>query len=95
MGNTSVEYLHTVIECAKLAFADREVYYGDPVVDDVPFDVLLSKDYAARRRELIGPEASLELRPGDWAIGIPEWTTFDVLEDNRQAALQRIDDPRR
>lgn len=90
MGNTSPEYLHTVIECAKLAFADREVYYGDPAVDHVPFDVLLSKDYAARRRELVGPEASLELRPGDVGFGIPEWTTFDVLADNR-AALQQTD----
>ena len=91
MGNTSAEYLHTFIECAKLAFADREVYYGDPAVDQMPFDVLLSKDYAARRRALIGPEASLELRPGDLGGGIPEWATFDVLADNR-AALQRMDE---
>lgn len=85
MGNTSVEYLHTVIECAKLAFADREVYYGDPAIDHPPFDVLLSKEYAARRRELIGAEASLDIRPGDLGSGIPEWTTFDVREDNRRA----------
>lgn len=85
MGNTSVEYLHTFIECAKLAFADREVYYGDPTLDDVPFDVLLSKEYAERRRLLIGAEASLELRPGDLGSGIPEWATFDVREDNRRA----------
>jgi len=90
MGNTSAEYLHTVIECSKLAFADREVYYGDPAIDRVPFDVLLSKQYAARRRELVGADASLELRPGDLGGGIPEWATFDVLEDNR-AALQRTD----
>ncbi len=85
MGNTSVEYLHTFIECTKLAFADREVYYGDRLHDDVPFDVLLSKDYAARRRALIGPEASLDIRPGDVGYGIPEWATFDVKEDNRRA----------
>ena len=90
MGNTSAEYLHTLIECAKLAFADREVYYGDPAFDNVPFDVLLSKEYAARRRDLIGPEASFELRPGDVGYGIPEWTTFDVREDNRRA-LGRMD----
>jgi len=85
MGNTSTEYLHTWIECAKLAFADREVYYGDPAVDKVPFDILLSKEYAGRRRELIGSEASLELRPGDIGAGIPGYATFDVLQDNRLA----------
>jgi gamma-glutamyltranspeptidase/glutathione hydrolase len=90
MGATSAEYIHTVIETAKLAFADREVYYGDPAIDDVPFDVLLSKEYAARRRELIGDQASLELRPGDVGYGVPEWATFDVREDNRQA-LGRMD----
>lgn len=89
MGNTSADYLHTLIECAKLAFADREVYYGDPAVDHMPFDVLLSKEYAARRRELIGAEASFELRPGDVGYGTPEWTTFDVREDNRQALGRR------
>jgi gamma-glutamyltranspeptidase/glutathione hydrolase len=85
MGHNSADYLHTWIECAKLAFADREAYYGDPQFDDVPFDVLLSKDYAAMRRELIGDEASLELRPGDVGQGVPDYVTFDVREDNRQA----------
>ena len=86
MGHNSAEYLHTVLECAKLAFADREAYYGDPDVDDVPLDVLLSKDYAAGRRELVGPAANLEMRPGDVGHGVPAYgTTFDVLEDNRRA----------
>ena len=93
MGNTSVEYLHTFIECAKLAFADREVYYGDPALDSVPFDVLLSKDYADRRRQLVGAEASPELRPGDLGSGIPDWATFDVREDNRRA-LGRYEEPK-
>ena len=65
MGHNSVEYLHTWIECAKLAFADREQYYADPDFVDVPLDVLLSKEYAAERRKLIDPDhASMELRPG-------------------------------
>jgi gamma-glutamyltranspeptidase/glutathione hydrolase len=85
MGHNSADYLHTWIECAKLAFADREAYYGDPLLDDVPFDVLLSKEYAARRRELIGAEASLEMRPGDVGHGVPEYVTFDVTRDNRRA----------
>jgi gamma-glutamyltranspeptidase / glutathione hydrolase len=58
------EYIHTVVECAKLAFADREAWYGDPRHADVPLAALLSADYAARRRALVGPVASPDLRPG-------------------------------
>jgi gamma-glutamyltranspeptidase/glutathione hydrolase len=89
MGHNSADYLHTWIECAKLAFADREAYYGDPLFDDVPFNVLLSKEYAAGRRGLIGPQASRELRPGDAGRGIPEYVTFDVREGNRRAVEAR------
>jgi gamma-glutamyltranspeptidase/glutathione hydrolase len=65
MGHNSIDYLHTWIECAKLAFADREYYYADPDFVDVPLDRLLSKDYAKERRDLIDKDtASLELRPG-------------------------------
>ena len=85
MGHNSAEYLHTVVECAKLAFADREAYYGDPRFDDVPFDQLLSKDYAAQRCGLVGEQASLEMRPGDLGDGVPAYATFDVAEDNRRA----------
>ncbi|WP_211267437.1 gamma-glutamyltransferase family protein [Nonomuraea candida] len=55
------DYLHTVTEAAKLAFADREAWYGDT---DVPMADLLSPAYNAERRRLIGDRASLELRPG-------------------------------
>jgi len=58
------DYIHTVVECAKLAFADREAWYGDPRCADVPLAALLSADYAARRRALVGPVASPDLRPG-------------------------------
>jgi gamma-glutamyltranspeptidase/glutathione hydrolase len=85
LGHNSADYLHTWIEGAKLAFADREAYYGDPLFDQMPFDVLLSKEYAAERRNLIGAEASRELRPGDVGRGVPTYTTFDVAEDNRRA----------
>ncbi len=85
LGHNSADSIHLLIECAKLAFADREAWYGDPDFDDVPLDVLLSRDYAALRRNLIGPEASLEMRPG--AIGqiTPVWATFDVAAYNRHA----------
>ncbi len=85
LGHNSAAYLHTLIECAKLAFADREAYYGDPLFDKVPFDVLLSKEYAARRRNLMGDKASRELRPGNVGTGSPAVATFDVAEDNRNA----------
>ena len=58
------DYVHTVIECAKLAFADREAWYGDPDFADVPLAALLSAAYADERRALVGERASEELRPG-------------------------------
>src|SRR5580692_1622501 len=64
MGATSADLIHTVVECAKLAFADREAWYGDPRASDVPVDALLSPEYASARRRLVGAEASGELRPG-------------------------------
>ncbi len=60
----SAEFVHLVVECAKLAFADREAYYGDPRHVDVPIQDLLSPAYAGERRMLITAEASNELRPG-------------------------------
>jgi gamma-glutamyltranspeptidase/glutathione hydrolase len=73
------------MEAAKLAFADREAYYGDPLFDAPPWDVLLSEEYAAGRRQLVGAQASLELRPGDAGHGVPAYATFDVLASNRAA----------
>src|SRR5262245_8275312 len=65
LGHNSAQYIHTVIEAAKLAFADRERFYSDPRFVDVPLKLLLSPDYADERRKLIDPKkASLLLRPG-------------------------------
>jgi gamma-glutamyltranspeptidase / glutathione hydrolase len=71
LGHASAEYVHTVTECAKLAFADREAWYGDPLFTDVPVDELLSTAYADERRKLVGAEASPELRPGSPGGRIP------------------------
>jgi gamma-glutamyltranspeptidase/glutathione hydrolase len=60
----STDHIHTVIESAKLAFADREAWYGDPDFADVPIAGLLDQGYASQRRRLITDRASLELRPG-------------------------------
>jgi gamma-glutamyltranspeptidase/glutathione hydrolase len=64
MGHNGADYVHTVVECMKLAFADREAWYGDPAFTDVPLDGLLSRAYADERRALVGDEASFDLRPG-------------------------------
>ncbi len=66
MGHNSADYIHFVVETAKLAFADREAYYGDPEFTKVPMNELLSPAYAEIRRALVDPRrASLDLRPGD------------------------------
>jgi gamma-glutamyltranspeptidase/glutathione hydrolase len=57
----SAELVHVVAEVAKLAFADREAWYGDV---DVPLATLLSRTYAAERARLVGPTADERLRPG-------------------------------
>ncbi len=58
------DFVHTVVECAKLAYADREAYYGDPNFVEVPLNHLLSDNYNLARSTEIGPRASLVLNPG-------------------------------
>src|SRR5437667_4875117 len=53
LGHNTPRALHIMTEAMKLAFADREAYYGDPLHVKVPADGLLSKEYAAARRALI------------------------------------------
>lgn len=56
LGHNSTAYIHTITEAVKLAFADRDAYYGDPDFVHVPLDELLSEDYCRKRRALIDPE---------------------------------------
>ena len=66
LGHNSPRYLHLLAEAIKLAFADREAYYGDPNHVKVPADGLLSKSYAQARRALIHDDhAWIETPPGD------------------------------
>jgi gamma-glutamyltranspeptidase / glutathione hydrolase len=78
------EFIHLVTECAKLAFADREAFYGDPGFVEVPIATLLSDGYSAKRRALVEAQASLMLRPGviegfGGAIPLHAHTTHDDL----------------
>jgi gamma-glutamyltranspeptidase/glutathione hydrolase len=64
MDPLGADFIHVLVEAQKLAYADREAWYGEPAGGDVPLAALLSPDYAAARRALIGDTASLDLRPG-------------------------------
>jgi gamma-glutamyltranspeptidase/glutathione hydrolase len=84
------EFVHVVVEAMKLAYADREAYYGDPDFIPVPLEVLLADDYAARRRGLITDSASLELRPGaieGYDVHIPQTA---ALDQDELAELNRL-----
>jgi gamma-glutamyltranspeptidase/glutathione hydrolase len=61
---TGPEFIHLQIECAKLAYADREKFYGDPNFNDIPIQTLLSDAYNDERRKLISEKASLDFIPG-------------------------------
>ena len=61
------DFIHVQVECAKLAYADRDAFYGDPDFVKVPMATLLSDTYNAERRKLVGEAASFELRPGSIA----------------------------
>lgn len=77
MDPVGADFVHLVTEAMKLAFADREAFYGDPDHVAVPMDTLLSGAYAADRRALIGREASLALRPGT-VPGFGNWVDHDA-----------------
>jgi gamma-glutamyltranspeptidase/glutathione hydrolase len=64
LSPVSAEFIHLQVEATKLAFADRDTFYGDPKFVDVPVDLLLSDAYNEQRRKLITDRASMELRPG-------------------------------
>ncbi len=54
--------IHQITEAMKLAYADREAWYGDGF--DTPLEDLLSAEYTTERAALVGPAASREVRPG-------------------------------
>jgi gamma-glutamyltranspeptidase/glutathione hydrolase len=85
--------VHTITECAKLAFADREAWYGDPRHTNVPMATLLSPAYNAERRKLIDDVASRELRPGSPDGRSPRLADPVVLADPTSAAAGATGEP--
>ena len=83
MDPAGPDFVHIVTEAMKLAYADREAYYGDPAHIDVPLETLLSPDYASARRGLIGAQASHAHRPGR----VPG---FEHLADGAIARAERF-----
>lgn len=99
-GEDESSRTHTVLECLKLALADREAWYADPALADVPVHDLLSDSYATERRRLVETTASTVLRPG--APGgrlpghLPEDTDEPIPSDSPQwtrAMLSGIPQP--
>ena len=68
MGHGSAAWVHRFVEAKKLAFEDRAHFYADPAFADVPTATLLSKDYAAERRKLVGDKAAKSYPPGNPAL---------------------------
>src|SRR6516225_987693 len=69
LGHNSADYIHQLTEALKLAFADREAYYGDPAVVEVPLATLISAEYAALRRESIRPDRANSGMPAPGDLG--------------------------
>jgi gamma-glutamyltranspeptidase/glutathione hydrolase len=83
MGLNSANYIHTMTEAMKLAYADRDTYYGDPRFNQIPADTLLSKAYGAERSKLIGDEASLEFRPGKIGDNPPQHPSLSQMAEHK------------
>ncbi len=89
MGYGSEQYVHTFVEAKKLAFEDRARFYADMDFVDVPVDWLISKEYAAQRRKLIGEKASAKLPAGDAPMdGDTIYLTVADAEGNMVSLIQ-------
>jgi gamma-glutamyltranspeptidase/glutathione hydrolase len=83
MAVNSADYIHLMTESLKLAYADRDTYYGDPNFNRIPTDTLLSKAYGAERRKLINNQASLEFRPGKIGDNPPAHPSLAQIEHHK------------
>ena len=96
MDPNGSEFVHYVTEATKLAFADREKFYGDPKFVDVPMGTLLSPEYNAARQAMIDPEASAQIRPGTVpgyggpvVYGLQDGSRHQVLEGGETISLEQ------
>jgi gamma-glutamyltranspeptidase / glutathione hydrolase len=89
MGVNSAEYLHTLVEALKLAYADRDTYYGDPKFVKIPAERLLSKEYGAERRKLITEEANPPKHPS--VAHLQHHTIDDALLAKDTTCVDAID----
>lgn len=84
LGRNSPEFWHLLIEAKKLAFADRAKFYADPTFGEVPVEELISKEYAAKRRELISSEKALVGVPaGDPRLSMGDTIYLTVVDKDR------------
>jgi gamma-glutamyltranspeptidase/glutathione hydrolase len=79
MKQNSAEYIHTLTEALKLAYADRDTYYGDPKFSKIPEAELLSASYADSRRKLISDKASQAFRPGSIGPNPPQHPSLENI----------------
>jgi gamma-glutamyltranspeptidase/glutathione hydrolase len=95
MGHNSPQYLHTVIQAVELAMADREQYFGDPAFVDVPIDGLLSKEYAAARRQALTPGKAFGQMPPPGtpspSIGQQASVSLEQYPDAKQEGRQLLE----
>src|SRR3546814_20982885 len=82
MAADGPEFVHAVVEAAKLAFSDREAWYGDAEGFEVPLETLLSDSYNAQRRALIGDSASADFRPGSPDGRRPRLPSSRIADEN-------------
>ena len=92
MDTTGPDFVHTLVEAKKLAYCDREAWYGDPNFVDVPLKTLLSDSYNDARRKLIGARASHEMRPGSPDGRTPVFPQFKI---GAAAAIAGVGEPAR
>ena len=97
MGHASADYLHTIVEAMKLAYADRDSFYADPAFVKVPADGLLSKAYAKERAALINPSrASTTFVAGDplrFDTRVKEWPYWKANVVDGMAEARAATDP--
>ena len=94
MGHNSADYLHVLIEAMKLAYADRDSYYADPEFVDVPAAGLLSKEYAAERRQALDMQhASTTYVAGDPLPFDPEVSSWPFWIAGRSDAPVSAPEP--